>query len=102
MYMLGIPHLTVGTDHKALVSIMEPKNLEEIKNPRVRSQKDKTFMFKFDVKHVRGPKNRGPDATTRYPGTRCTEENMSDKMEGVYSTTVVRMWQTAEFKAVSW
>ena len=82
MYMLGIPHLTVGTDHKALVSIMEPKNLEEIKNPRVRSQKDKTFMFKFDVKHVRGPKNRGPDATTRYPGTRCTEENMSDEMEG--------------------
>ena len=41
MYTLGNPYLTVGTDHKSLVSIMGPKNLEEIRNPRVRSKKTK-------------------------------------------------------------
>ena len=96
MYMLGNPHMVMGTDHKALVSIMGPKNLEEIKNPQVRSQKDKTLTFKFDMKHVPGPKKRGPDATSRYPGTRCTEENKLGEMEGTYSTTSVRRWQITE------
>ena len=67
MFTLGNPELTIGTDHKPLVSIMGPKNLEEIKNPRVRAMKDKTLMYKFNMMHVPGPKNKGPDATSRYP-----------------------------------
>ena len=69
---------------------MGPKNLEEIRNPRVRSQKDKTLMWKFAMKHVPGIKNRGPDAHSRYPGSRCTDENDADEMEGAYSMTVDR------------
>ena len=73
MFTLGNPNLTLGTDHKPLVSIMGPKNLEDIKNPRVRAMKDKTLMYKFDIMHVPGPKNKGPDATSRYPGPDCLE-----------------------------
>ena len=45
MYTLGNSELTVGTDHKPLVPIMNLKNLEDIKNPRIRSFKDKTLMY---------------------------------------------------------
>ena len=67
MFTLGNPNLFVGTDHKPLISIMGPKNLVDIKNPRVRSLKEKTLMYSFDIKHVPRIKNKGPDTTLRYP-----------------------------------
>ena len=67
MFTLGNPNLFVGTDHKPLISIMGPKNLVDIKNPRVRSLKEKTLMYQFDIKHVPRIKNKGPDTTLRYP-----------------------------------
>ena len=33
MFSLGNPNLTVETNHKPLVSIIGPKNLDDIKNP---------------------------------------------------------------------
>ena len=33
MFTLGNPNLMVGTNHKPVMSIMGPKNLEDIKNP---------------------------------------------------------------------
>ena len=101
MFTLGNPNLTIGTDHKPLVSIMGPKNLEDIKNPKVRAMKDETLMCKFDVKHVPGKKHKGPDATSRYPGTRLTDREDLD-MEEAFSITAVRRWQTEEFKAITW
>ena len=47
MYTLGNPNLTVGMDHKPLVPIMGLKDLDEIKNLRVRGFKDKTLMYSF-------------------------------------------------------
>ena len=83
---------------------MGPKNLEDIKNPRVRAMKDKTLMYKFDVMHVPGPKNKGPDSMSRYPGTRLTGRDKlddSDEMEEAFSITAVRQWRTEEFKAIT-
>ena len=65
MYTLGNSDLTVGTDHKPLV-----KNLEDIKNPRLRSFKDKTLMYTFDVKHIPGKLLKVADATSRFPVTK--------------------------------
>ena len=68
MYCLGNEKLLVYTDHKPLVPIMNDRKLELIKNPRVRSLKDKTLMYSFETKHIAGKEHVGPDVASRYPG----------------------------------
>ena len=41
---LGNKNLTIGVDHKPLVSIRSDRNLELIKNLRLRNLKDKMLM----------------------------------------------------------
>ena len=48
---------------------MGNKHLEEVKNPRLRSLKDKTLMNLFKMMNVSGKKNVGPDVASRYPGS---------------------------------
>ena len=71
-YCMGNPKLTVGVDHKLLVAIMGDKELDQIKNPRLRNLKDKTIMYKFAIKHIPGTLHTGPDAASRYPGSSAT------------------------------
>ena len=59
-------------------------------------------MYKFNMKHVPGSKNKGPDTTSRYPAYRESDQTSMEDMEAVYSSMVVRRWQTSEFKAVRW
>ena len=59
-------------------------------------------MYKFNVMHMPGVKHKGPDAASRYPGTRLTGMSDTEEMEAVYSSTVVRRWQMPEFRTVSW
>ena len=58
-------------------------------------------MYKFDMKHVPGS-NKGPDTTLWYPAYRVSDQTSMEDMEAVYSSTVLRRWQTSEFKAVRW
>ena len=68
-YCMGNDHLTIGVDHKPLVPIKQNRNLELIKNPRLRNLKDKTQMYTFKIKHIPGKMHTGPDVASRYPGT---------------------------------
>ena len=54
MFVLGCPNLTVVVDHKPLVRILSDKSLQNIKNPRLFNLKEKTLMYKFQIKHVPG------------------------------------------------
>ena len=104
MYTLGNPNLIVGTDHKPLVSIMGLKDLDEIKNPRVRGFKDKTLMYSFTTIHVPGKDLKVPDATSRYPVTAATTKGTSTtaRMESTYSLTQARRVETENFRSVTW
>ena len=64
--------------------------------------KDKILMYKFDVMHVPGAKNKGPDATSRYSGTRLIGRDKFEEMEKAYSIMAVRRWETSEFRVIPW
>ena len=67
MFVLGCPNLIIVTDHKPLVSILDQRNLDGIKNSRLLNLKENTLMYRFSIKHVPGAKNVGPDACSRSP-----------------------------------
>ena len=53
------------------------------------------------MKHVPGS-DKGPDTTLWYPAYRVSDQTSMEDMEAVYSSTVVKMWQTNKLKAVRW
>ena len=106
-YCMGNPKLTIGVDHKPLVSIMGDKLLD----PRLRNLKDKTLMYKFAIKHIPGTLHKGPDAASRYPGTTATRStsviNVAREIQpadlDTKDTWSVSMASSLEdFKAVTW
>lgn len=68
VYYLGNPRLWVGMDHRPLLSIMGPKPMNEIENPRLLSFKQKCVQFRYKIFHVPEKDNIGPDFNSRYPG----------------------------------
>ena len=66
-YVLGCTTLTVATDHKPLLRILDDRPLSDIPNRRLLNLKEKTMPFTFKITHVPGRSNQGPDATSRYP-----------------------------------
>ena len=101
MFTLGNENLIVGTDHKPLVPIMGLKNLEDIKNPRIRNFKDKTLMFSFRVKHIPGKHLKIADATSRNPVTKHSDTE-SEEMETSLSRVQWRRMDDDTFRTVSW
>ena len=68
-YVLGCSELTIATDHKPLIRILNDRSLTEIQNRRLLNLKEKCLSYKFSVMHVPGKKNLGADAASRYPVT---------------------------------
>ena len=77
-YILGCSDLTIATDHKPLVGILNDRSLTEIDNRRLLNLKEKTLAFKFNIIHVPGKKNAGPDAASRYPSPVSPSPNVSE------------------------
>ena len=75
MFVLGCPNLTVAVDHKPLVKLFSDQSLENIKNPRLFSLKEKSLMYRFRIKHVAGKTNTGPDAASRYPSSNAASSS---------------------------
>ena len=67
-FVLGCDKLTVAVDHKPLPGVLNEKSLAVIENPRLLMLKEKTLWFTFDVIHVAGRLNSGPDYISRTVG----------------------------------
>ena len=72
MFTLGCGDLTVVTDHKPLVKILGDCNLDNIKNPRLFNLKEKTLLYRYNIKHVPGTWHCTPDACSRNPSSVTT------------------------------
>ena len=64
-YTQGCEKLVVGVDHKPLLGILNDRPLEKIENARLLRLKEKTLGWRFQVVHIPGSKNGGPDALSR-------------------------------------
>ena len=67
IFTRGSPNLTIVTDHKPLLGILNEKPLNAIKNPRIIRLKEQTFSFNFKMRYNKGKWQRGPDALSRNP-----------------------------------
>ena len=54
MFLWGCPSFYVVTDHLLLLPILGDKALDQNKNPRLRSMKEKTLRFNFKAIRVPG------------------------------------------------
>lgn len=67
MFVMGCPSLTVAVDHKPLVKIFSDQSLENIKNPRIFRLKERSLLYRFQMKYVPGGDHAAPDAASRHP-----------------------------------
>ena len=67
LFLAGLPHFTVVTDHHPLVPILNNHRLDEIENPRLQRRKSKNMAYNFTAQWVKGTLNNAPDALSRNP-----------------------------------
>lgn len=67
LFLAGLPHFTVVTDHHPLVPILNNHRLDEIENPRLQRLKTRIMAYNFTAEWVKGTLNNAPDALSRNP-----------------------------------
>lgn len=78
-FVLGCRDLTVLTDHKPLLGVLNDRCLADIENRRLRNLKEKTLSYQFKIAHVSGKKHVGPDAASRYPVGQADKCHLPDE-----------------------
>ena len=103
-YVLGCPILTVTTDHKPLIQILNDRSLTDIPNRRLLNLKEKTLEYQFTILHTTGVKNKGADAASRYPAETSQEltresHDMADEIS-IEAEASVTLYATSNL--ISW
>ena len=67
LFLEGMSHFLILTDHHPLISILNSQSLNEIENPRLQRLKARIMPFGFTAEWVKGTLNQAPDALSRNP-----------------------------------
>ena len=67
VFLAGLQHFYIITDHNPLVPILNTRRLDEIENPRLQRLKSQMMVYNFTAQWVKGCKNDAPDALSRNP-----------------------------------
>ena len=67
VFLAGLQHFYIITDHNLLVPILNSQRLYEIENPRLQRLKSRMMAYNFTAQWVKGCKNDAPDALSRNP-----------------------------------
>ena len=67
IFLSGIDHFTVLTDHNPLVPILNSHRLDEIENPRLQHLRTRLMPYNFTAQWIKGPTNKAADALSRHP-----------------------------------
>ena len=94
-YTLGCEKLLILVDHKPLLGLLTTRDLGDIENPRLQHLAERLLKWTFEIKHIAGAKNHGPDALSHSPATSNAKallgsinfvdqqsQNWSDSLEG--------------------
>ena len=68
IFLSGLQHFTVITDHNPLLPILNSYRLDEVENPRLRL-KTRLIAYNFTAERCKGSKNNAPDALSRSPAS---------------------------------
>ena len=67
LFLSGLQHFTVNTDHNPLIPIINNHRLDEIENPRLQRLKTKIMAYNLTAQWLKGDSNNAPDALSRHP-----------------------------------
>ena len=78
LYISGLQHFTLMTDHRPLIPILNHYTLDAIENPRLQRLKEKVASYTFTAVWRAGKQLCIPDALSRAPTSRPTPEEEED------------------------
>ena len=67
VFLAGLQHFSVITDHNPLIPILNHRRLDEIENPRLQRLKSRLMAYNFTARRIKGKGNTAPDALSRNP-----------------------------------
>ena len=67
LFLMGLQHFTIITDHNPLIPILNSHHLDEIENPRLQRLKMRLMAYNYTAQWLKGSKNDAPDALSRHP-----------------------------------
>lgn len=67
VFLMGLQHFKVITDHNPLIPILNSHRLDEIENPRLQRLRTKLMAYNFTAEWCKGATNQAPDALSRHP-----------------------------------
>ena len=75
LYLIGLQHFTLMTDHRPLIPILNHYTLDAVENPRLQRLKEKVSSYMFTAVWRAGKQLHLPDALSRAPVSRPTQED---------------------------
>jgi len=76
IFLAGLEHFTVVSDHKPLQPIFNNHTLDMIENPRVQNYRQKLMGYNFTVEWRKGKDHAIPDALSRAPVADPSDEDI--------------------------
>ena len=67
LFLAGLQHFRVITDHNPLIPILNKHRLDEVENPCLQRLKTRLMSYNFTAEWCKGTKNNAPDALSRNP-----------------------------------
>ena len=67
LFLTGLQHFTVITDHNPLIPILNNHHLDEVENPQLQKLKTWLMAYRFTAQWLKRSKNGAPDALSRHP-----------------------------------
>ena len=79
IFLSGLDHFTVVTDHNPLVPILNSHRLDEIENPRLQRLRTQLMAYNFTAQWLKGTRNEAADALSRHPcGTPSVGDDLAE------------------------
>ena len=67
VFLAGLQHFEVATDHNPLIPILNTRRLDEVENPRLQRLKSCLMAYHFTAHWIKGSNHNAPDALSRNP-----------------------------------
>ena len=93
MYLHGLPHFLVQTDHKPLIPILNSKQIVDM-SPRIQEMRLKLLKYTFTAEHVPGTKMEDADALSRAPHMHPSPEDTIDEDVAYHIQEVIKQMPT--------
>ena len=87
LFLIGLEHFSVITNHNSLVPIINNYHLDEIEKPQLQQLKTRLMSYNFTTKWLKDSKNEAPDALSHNPDqiqsplTHLPELDVNDQAE---------------------